>query len=105
MNVESSRTHVSVTVFGSARWIDAIFARTPSITATVFSPIARRMSSCTAGLSPNPTADVGHTDRRAVLRGDDDVVEILGGVDPAERPQQQLALALLHGAAGNLDVL
>ena len=43
--------------------------------------------------------------RRAVLGGDDDVVEVLGGVDAAERAQQQLALALLDRAAGNLDVL
>jgi hypothetical protein len=61
MNFESSRTQVSVTVFGSARWIETIFARTPSITATVFSPIARRMSSCTAGLSPNHTDEVGRS--------------------------------------------
>ena len=50
-------------------------------------------------------ADVGDADRRAVLRRDDDVVEVLGGVDAAERAQQQLALALLDRAARNLDVL
>jgi hypothetical protein len=36
--------------------------RTPSITATVFSPIARRMSSCTAGLSPYHTDEVGRSE-------------------------------------------
>ncbi len=50
-------------------------------------------------------ADVRHPNRRAVLGGDDDVVEFLGGVDAAHRPEQQLSLALLDGAAGNLDVL
>ena len=37
----------------------ASFARTPSITATVFSPIARRTSSITAGAFPSQTALVG----------------------------------------------
>ena len=50
-------------------------------------------------------ADVGDANRRAVPRRDDDVVEVPGRVDAAERAQQQLALALLDRAAGNLDVL
>src|SRR5207237_2605513 len=49
--------------------------------------------------------DVRYADRRPVLRGDDDVVEVPGCVDAPERPQQQLAVALLDGAAGDLDVL
>ena len=78
---------------------------TPSVTLIVFSPDARRMSSCTAG-SPLPArralvgrssrvfgvADVGDPDRRAVHGRDDDVVESVGGVDAAERAQQQLRL-------------
>ena len=87
------------------------FAWTPSMTATVFSPIARRMSSITAGAPRSQTALVGRSvvssawpmsaTRIGVpfFRGDDDVLELLGGVDPAERPQQQLALALLDRAA------
>ena len=50
-------------------------------------------------------ADVRHADRRAVPGRDDDVVEVRGGVDAAERAQQQLALALLDRAAWDLDVL
>src|ERR1051326_6787017 len=61
MNLESSRTSCSLTVGGTARRIDSSFARTPSTTATVFSPIARRMSSCTAGLSPSHTDEVGRS--------------------------------------------
>jgi hypothetical protein len=59
MNRESSRMTVSLTVCGSERSITASFARTPSITATVFSPIARRMSSITAGVLPSHTAPTG----------------------------------------------
>ncbi len=61
MNLESSRTIVTLTDLGSDRMIDGSRARTPSMTATVFSPIARRMSSCTAGLSPYHTDDVGRS--------------------------------------------
>ena len=50
-------------------------------------------------------ADVRHADRRAVHRRDDDVVELVGRVDAAQRPQQELGLALFDRAAGNLDVL
>ena len=41
----------------------------------------------------------------AVDGRDDDVVELVGGVDAAERAQPDLPLALLERAAGNLDVL
>ena len=50
MNLESSRMTVSTTALGSVRCRVWSLARTPSMTATVFSPIARRMSSTTAGL-------------------------------------------------------
>ena len=49
--------------------------------------------------------DVRHANRRAVLRRDDDVVEVVGGVDAAERPQQELAFALLYRTARDFDVL
>jgi len=49
------------TDFGSVRSIDANRARMPSITDTVFSPMARRMSSSTAGLSPDHTDEVGRS--------------------------------------------
>ena len=77
-------------------------ALTPSTTAIVFSPVARRTSSITAGFVVQPhrrgrplggvlgVADVGDADRRAVHRRDDDVVELLGGVDASQRPQQDL---------------
>ena len=39
----------------------ASLARTPSITATVFSPIARRTSSITAGVRPSHTPVVGRS--------------------------------------------
>ena len=117
MNRESSRITVILTADGSERSTCASLARTPSITATVFSPIARRMSSMTAGVVPSQTAgrrpleavfrvaDVRDANRRAVPRRHDDVVEVRGGIDPAERAQQQLALALLDRAARDLDVL
>ena len=50
-------------------------------------------------------ADVRDADRRAVHGRDDDVVELLGGVDAAQRAQQDLRLALFDGAARHLDVL
>ena len=59
MNCESSRMTVIVTEDGSDWRIVSSFARTPSMTATVFSPIARRTSSMTAGVSPSHTALVG----------------------------------------------
>ena len=59
MNRESSRMTVTLTAAGSERSIVASLARTPSMTATVFSPIARRMSSMTAGVLPSQTALVG----------------------------------------------
>ena len=117
MNRESSRITVSFTVGGSDRSTAASRSRTPSITDTVFSPMARRTSSMHRGRLPHPhrrgrtleavlrVADVGDADRRPVLGRDHDVVEVRGRVDPAERAQQQLALTLLDGAAGNLDVL
>ena len=49
--------------------------------------------------------DVRDPDRRAVLGGDDDVVEVVRGVDAPHRPQQQLPFALLDRAARDLDVL
>jgi hypothetical protein len=61
MNRESSRMVTTFTAFGSVRWIVASRAFTPSMTSTVFSPIARRMSSCTAGLSPDHTDEVGRS--------------------------------------------
>src|SRR5213594_1015500 len=77
MNLESSRMTVSLTAFGNVRCSVSSLARTPSMTATVFSPIARRTSTTTAGASP---------------------------IQAAERAQQQLPLALLDRTAGNLDV-
>ena len=60
MNLESSRITVRVTALGSVRCSVCSFARTPSMTATVFSPIARRMSSTTAGVpSASHAAVVG----------------------------------------------
>ncbi len=59
MKRESSRIIVILTAGGRDRSIVASLARTPSMTATVFSPIARRMSSMTAGVFPNQTALVG----------------------------------------------
>ena len=117
MKRESSRMTVTLTPGGNERSIVASLARTPSMTATVFSPIARRMSSITAGVLPSQTALVGRwklssawpmSDTRIGVPFSgrhDDVVEILRRVDAAERAQQQLSLALLDRAAGNLDVL
>jgi len=62
MNLESSLMTVSLTAFGSVRSIDWSRARMPSMTATVFSPMARRISSNTAGLSPCQTEDVGRSE-------------------------------------------
>ena len=62
MNFESSRMTDIFTDCGSVRWIDASRARTPSMTSTVFSPIARRMSRMTAGLSPDHTDEVGRSE-------------------------------------------
>ena len=50
-------------------------------------------------------ADVRHFHRRAAHRRDDDVVELVGGVNAAERPQQDFGFALLDRAARHLDVL
>ena len=61
MNLESSRTIVSLTDLGSDLMIEGSRDRTPSITATVFSPMARRMSSWIAGLSPYHTDEVGRS--------------------------------------------
>ncbi len=61
MNFESSRVTVRVTEPGSAFRMPAIFALTPSMTATVFSPIARFTSRLTAGASPSQTACVGRS--------------------------------------------
>ena len=61
MNFESSRVTVTVTAAGSALRMPSSFALTPSITATVFSPIARLMSRLTAGASPSQTACVGRS--------------------------------------------
>ncbi len=93
-------------------------AFTASVTLMVFSPDARRMSSCTAGRAVLHehrgrdllnrvlrVADVGHPQRNAVDGRDDDVVELLAGIDAAERAQPDLPLALLERPAGNLDVL
>ena len=77
------------------------------------------MSSCTAGLSssmnergqrllrPCPRRSRCRRRRTGVplTRRDDDVVELIGGIDAAERAQPDLPLALLERAAGNLDVL
>ncbi len=118
MNRESSRMTVILTDGGSVR-LDRCraCARTPSITATVFSPMARRTSSMTAGVLPSQTAVVGRSKLSSArpmsetrigvpfAGRDDDVVEVRAGVDAAERAQQQLSLALLDGAAGDLDVL
>ena len=99
------------------RWIVASFARTPSITATVFSPIARRTSSITAGVSPSQTALIGRWKLSSAWPMSETRIGVpflvattmslnsCGGIDAAERPQQQLALALLDRAAGDLDVL
>ena len=61
MNRESSRITVIFTVAGSDRSTAASRSRTPSITDTVFSPIARRTSSITAGVFPSHTAEVGRS--------------------------------------------
>ena len=61
MNRESSRMTVTFTAAGRERSMVASRARTPSMTATVFSPIARRTSSITAGVSPSHTAVVGRS--------------------------------------------
>ena len=50
MKRESSVFMVSVTSGGRAGRTDASLAFTASVTLMVFSPEARRMSSCTAGL-------------------------------------------------------
>ena len=78
MNFESSRMTVIFTDDGSDRSTFWRAARTPSITATVFSPIARRMSSMTAGVSPSQTADVG----RSKLSSAWPISEIRIGVPP-----------------------
>ena len=52
---------VTLTAAGSERWMVSSLARTPSMTATVFSPIARRMSSITAGVLPSQTAPLGRS--------------------------------------------
>ena len=59
MNLESSRMTVSLTAFGNVRCSVSSLARTPSMTATVFSPIARRTSTTTAGASPIHAAVMG----------------------------------------------
>ena len=117
MKRESSRTIVTSTPGGSVRSILASAPRTPSMTATVFSPIARRMSIITAGASPSHTALVGRSDvssarpMSAMRMGVPSLVattmllKSVRRVHAAEGAQQQLALALLDGAAGNLDVL
>ena len=117
MNFESSRTHVSLTDFGSARWMEGmprphafdhrhgvLAHRAPDVElhGRLVAVPDRRGRPLEAVLR---VADVGHPNRRAVHRRDDDVVEVLAGVDPAERPEQQLAFALLDGAPGDLDVL
>ena len=56
MNFESSRVTVSVTSPGSVRRTWSSLALTPSTTAIVFSPVARRTSSITAGEPPSHTA-------------------------------------------------
>ena len=56
MNFESSRVIVSVASFGSVRRTSSSLALTPSTTAIVFSPVARRTSSITAGLPFSHTA-------------------------------------------------
>jgi hypothetical protein len=78
--------------------------------------MARRMSSCTAGLSPYQIDDVGRSDpssacrrpetnRRAVHRRDDDVVKSrLASIRPSVRNSSRASL-LAYGTAGNLDVL
>ena len=95
----------------------ASFARTPSMTATVFSPIARRMSSITAGVSPSQTALVGRWNVSSAWPMSETRIGVpfrvattmslksVGGVDAAERAQQQLPLALLDRPARDLDVL
>ena len=50
-------------------------------------------------------ADIGDPDRRAVDRRDDDVVELVGRIDAAHRPQADFPFALLERAARNFDVL
>ncbi len=62
MNRESSLMVVMVTAVGSDCLIFSSLARTPSMTATVFSPIARRTSIITAGVLPSHTALVGRSD-------------------------------------------
>ena len=71
----------------------------------------------TAGVSPSHTAVVGRSNVSSArpmsetrigvpfFGRDDDVVEVVGGIDAAERAQEQLALALLDRAAGDFDVL
>ena len=61
MNLESSRVIVSVTAVGSDLRTAASFVLTPSITSTVFSPIARLMSRTTAGVPLSHTPDSGRS--------------------------------------------
>ena len=50
-------------------------------------------------------ADVAHADRRAVRVATTMLPNSLGRLDPSERAQHQLRVALLDAAAGHLDVL
>ena len=95
----------------------ASVARTPSMTATVFSPIARRMSSMTAGVLPSQTALVGRWKLSSAWPTSEIRIGVpflvattmslksSGGIDAAERAEQQLTLALLDRAAGDFHVL
>ena len=56
MNVESSRVIVSLTDAGSALRTDANFFLMPSITAMVFSPVARTISRLHRGRAVQPGA-------------------------------------------------
>src|SRR5262249_56262945 len=44
-------------------------------------------------------------DRRAPLRGDDDLAELIDRFEPAGRPQRDLGVPLIDAAAGDLDVV
>ena len=61
MNVESSRVIDMFTDAGSALRTDANFCFTPSMTATVFSPVARTISSVTAGVPFSQAALLGRS--------------------------------------------
>ena len=108
---------VTLTVAGSERWMVSSLARTPSMTATVFSPIARRMSSITAGVLPSQTAPLGRSKLSSACPMSETRIGVpflvattislksaVASTRP-ERAQQQLALALLDRAARDLDVL